>query len=165
MTKAVLVSWAKCKLAASKRLPFMTERRIEAHLDMAGMTAAEAYICGAEEAQGEILRRLNELLRPVEPPARTLTTRTVELAEFLEADYFKEDVRFKEAAQRLRDLESDYLRRHNDACNKDMEIWALSDRLGLLRRWLLDRNEPEAAEMAQAIYTLLGSAVKSGAPQ
>lgn len=66
MAKSFKVSWAKCKQAASKRLPFMAEGKIEERLEMACLTLAEAYMCGAEEAQCEILKRLNAL-RPADP--------------------------------------------------------------------------------------------------
>lgn len=44
--------------AAAKRLPFMPETKQEARLEMACMSLAEAYRCGAEEAQNEIVQRL-----------------------------------------------------------------------------------------------------------
>jgi len=61
----VLISWAKAKLATSKRLPFVSERKLEARLDATPLTPAECYMLGAEEAQNEIIRRLNEL-RPAD---------------------------------------------------------------------------------------------------
>ena len=61
MAKQTLVSWAKCKLAASKKLPFKSDAAIERMASYAGFTRADAYRCGAEEAQSEIMRRLNEL--------------------------------------------------------------------------------------------------------
>lgn len=55
------ISWAKAKLAVSKRLPFISERKLEARLDETPLTPAECYVLGAEEAQGELIRRINEL--------------------------------------------------------------------------------------------------------
>lgn len=67
MAKKHLVSWAKCKLSAGKKLPFKSNAAIERMASYAGFTIADAYRCGAEEAQNEIMRRLNEL-RPADSP-------------------------------------------------------------------------------------------------
>lgn len=65
MAKQTLVSWAKCKLAVTKKLPFKSDAAIERVASYAGFSCADAYRCGAEEAQSEIIRRLNEL-RPAD---------------------------------------------------------------------------------------------------
>lgn len=65
MAKAVLISWAKAKLAASKRLHFKSKRTTEAMLEFAAGSLTEAYRIGAEEAQSEIMRRINHLRPPV----------------------------------------------------------------------------------------------------
>lgn len=49
MAKKHLVSWAKCKLAAGKKLPFKSDAAIERMASYAGFTCADAYRCGAEE--------------------------------------------------------------------------------------------------------------------
>ena len=59
-----MISFAKAKLAATKRLPLRTERQIEKNVEAWGLTAAEAFIQGAEEAQSEFIRRINAL-RPI----------------------------------------------------------------------------------------------------
>lgn len=46
---------------ASKKLKFRSEKAIEETCDFAGMSLADAYKCGAEEAQGEIVNRLAAL--------------------------------------------------------------------------------------------------------
>lgn len=53
--------WRKAIVEAGKRLKFLPERVMERQLDYAAGTMAEAYRIGAEEAQGEIIRRLQVL--------------------------------------------------------------------------------------------------------
>lgn len=67
MSKATLVSWAKCKLAASKKLPIMGDKALNSNLDAFEFSRAECYRQGAEEAQAEIMRRLNEIRPTVNP--------------------------------------------------------------------------------------------------
>src|SRR5580693_10669840 len=55
------VSHAKVMLAATKRLPFKSENATEKMLEFAAGSMAEAYRIGAEEAQSEIIGRLQEL--------------------------------------------------------------------------------------------------------
>lgn len=62
--------------AAQKKLPFVAERKLEKRLDDMPLTPAEIYVLGAEEAQGEIIRRLQQIALddlgpapgPKEPP-------------------------------------------------------------------------------------------------
>jgi len=58
--------------AAGRKLPLRSERDREKMLEYAATNMAEAYQIGAEEAQGEILNRLQEIRRvfqPVTPPS------------------------------------------------------------------------------------------------
>lgn len=59
--KAAVNTVRKAKRAAFKRLPFESEKKQNERLEFAVGTLAEAYRLGAEEAQTEILRRLDEL--------------------------------------------------------------------------------------------------------
>jgi hypothetical protein len=59
--KVKTVSHAKVMLAATKRLPFSSEKSTNALLEYAACDMAEAYRIGAEEAQSEIIRRLQQL--------------------------------------------------------------------------------------------------------
>lgn len=61
MSKQSVVSKMLCKAVreAGKKLKIKPDRQLEAMLDGAGFSAADAYRCGAEEAQGEIVRRLS----------------------------------------------------------------------------------------------------------
>lgn len=61
--KAAVSAVRKAKRAAFKRLPFESEKKQNERLEFAVGTLAEAYRLGAEEAQTEILRRLDELER------------------------------------------------------------------------------------------------------
>ncbi len=61
MPKPELLSRAKVLRVAAKKLPFRSDKALLQHLDFAGMDALEAYRCGAEEAQGHILERLEAL--------------------------------------------------------------------------------------------------------
>ena len=63
MSKQSAASKALCKAVreAGKRLKIKPERQLEAMLDGAGFSLADAYRCGAEEAQGEIVQRLSVL--------------------------------------------------------------------------------------------------------
>lgn len=72
MSKLTHISWSKAKLAVTKRLPFVSERKLEARLDETPLTRAECYVLGAEEAQGEFIRRINEI-RP-QSPVKTTTS-------------------------------------------------------------------------------------------
>lgn len=62
-TRSAIGAVRKAKRAAFKRLPFESEKRQNERLEFAVGTLAEAYRLGAEEAQTEILRRLDELER------------------------------------------------------------------------------------------------------
>lgn len=53
--------WRKAISEAGKRLRFLPDRTMEKQLDYAAGTMAEAYRIGAEEAQGEIIQRLQVL--------------------------------------------------------------------------------------------------------
>jgi len=53
-----LISRSRALQVARKKLPFMSEAKIEANMEMACLTVAEAFKCGAEEAQYEIVNRL-----------------------------------------------------------------------------------------------------------
>jgi hypothetical protein len=53
--------WLKAVKAANKKLRFLPDRKLTANLEFCGDDVAEAYRCGAEEAQGEIINRLAEL--------------------------------------------------------------------------------------------------------
>jgi hypothetical protein len=44
--------------AAAKRIPFLSDKRLNANLEFAAGDMAEAYRIGAEEAQREIIVRL-----------------------------------------------------------------------------------------------------------
>lgn len=57
--------------AASKRLPILSERKLNGNLEMFCGSFAEAYKIGAEEAQREIISRLREI-----PPDRPATVAT-----------------------------------------------------------------------------------------
>lgn len=59
--KVKTVSHAKVMLMATKRLPFKSEKATNAMLEYAAGDMAEAYRIGAEEAQGEIIRRMRQL--------------------------------------------------------------------------------------------------------
>lgn len=48
--------------AIMRKLPFKKASSINALTKMAGMDDAEVYQCGAEEAQGEMLNRINMLI-------------------------------------------------------------------------------------------------------
>jgi hypothetical protein len=63
MSKQSAVSKALCKAvrAAAKKLPFKSERSMEEMMEGFGFSLADAYRCGAEEAQDEIVRRLSVL--------------------------------------------------------------------------------------------------------
>ena len=61
MSKEKQVSLSRVLRAAGKKIPFASEKRQNDVLEFACGTLAEAYRIGAEEAQGEILRRLREL--------------------------------------------------------------------------------------------------------
>lgn len=47
--------------AAKKKLPIMSDRRLNTNLEWAADSLAEAYRIGAEEAQNEIVGRLSGL--------------------------------------------------------------------------------------------------------
>lgn len=51
----------KAVRAAGKKLRFRRERDLQSMLDGAGFSLADAYRCGAEEAQGAIVSRLSVL--------------------------------------------------------------------------------------------------------
>lgn len=84
MTEVALSSKQKPLLraikAAQKRLPFKSDTAIERMASCAGITIAEAYRCGAEKAQAEIIKRLQALAidalgpapGPKEPPRPTM---------------------------------------------------------------------------------------------
>lgn len=63
MSKQSAVSKALCKAVreAGKKLRIKPDRQLEAMLDGAGFSLADAYRCGAEEAQSEIVRRMSVL--------------------------------------------------------------------------------------------------------
>lgn len=69
---APTVSRAKVMLAATKRLPLKTEGTIQKMLEFAAGSLAEAYVIGADEAQSEIIRRLQAL--PLYPATRPVPT-------------------------------------------------------------------------------------------
>jgi hypothetical protein len=52
--------------AARKKLPILGDKALNSNLNAFGFSRADCYRQGAEEAQGEILRRLNQL-RPADP--------------------------------------------------------------------------------------------------
>ena len=54
----IIITRAKALQVASKKLRFLSEKSITTTLEFAGMSLAEAYKCGAEEAQSEIVNRL-----------------------------------------------------------------------------------------------------------
>lgn len=61
MTKRKLcpsLIWSRAAKVAGLRLRFQRERKLQATLESHGFTLADAYKVGAEEAQGEIQRRL-----------------------------------------------------------------------------------------------------------
>jgi hypothetical protein len=58
---ALVIPRSKALLAASKKLKFKSDKAIEETCEFAGMGAADAYRCGAEEAQNEIVQRLQAL--------------------------------------------------------------------------------------------------------
>lgn len=49
--------------AARKKIKVLGDKALNQNLDMFCGSYADAYRCGVEEAQGEILERLNELRR------------------------------------------------------------------------------------------------------
>lgn len=57
----VRISFSRVMKAAKKRLPFLPDDKIRAHLAYVTDDVAEAYRAGAEEAQNEIIRRLSVL--------------------------------------------------------------------------------------------------------
>jgi hypothetical protein len=50
--------WSRAARVAGLKLRFRSERQLQATLEGHGFTLADAYKVGAEEAQGEIQRRL-----------------------------------------------------------------------------------------------------------
>lgn len=63
--KAARILRSRALKAAAKRLPLVSERMLKERIEGSGLTAAEAYVCGAEEAQVEIIQRLHAV--PVVP--------------------------------------------------------------------------------------------------
>lgn len=61
--------------AASKRLPFASEKKQNEQLEWAAGSLAEAYRIGAEEAQGEILNRLRKIAEDENRTAKSETPR------------------------------------------------------------------------------------------
>lgn len=62
------ISRDKAVAAARKRLSFKRDKQIEEHAEWAGLSIADVYKCGAEEAQCEIVSRLRNL--PVSAPQK-----------------------------------------------------------------------------------------------
>jgi hypothetical protein len=61
MTKRKLcpsLIWSRAARVAGLKLLLKSERKLQATLEGHGFTLADAYRVGAEEAQGEIVRRL-----------------------------------------------------------------------------------------------------------
>lgn len=58
---SVLIHKSDAMRAAAKQLPFKSRKKITDMCDFAGLDPADAYICGAEEAQREIVNRLDAL--------------------------------------------------------------------------------------------------------
>ncbi len=54
-------AFKKCIRAASRKLPFRSERKMREYLSYACGSLEEAYVIGAEEAQGAIVQRLVNL--------------------------------------------------------------------------------------------------------
>lgn len=55
---AMFINRNRALVVAAKKLIFKRDKEIETMCDFAGMTVADAYKCGAEEAQSEIINRL-----------------------------------------------------------------------------------------------------------
>jgi hypothetical protein len=55
---AIVIPRSRALAAASKRLPFKSEKAMETILEFAAGSLSEAYRIGAEEAQSEIVNRL-----------------------------------------------------------------------------------------------------------
>lgn len=58
---ATMINRNRALVVASKKLPFKSDKAIDEMCDFAGMSNADAYRCGAEEAQNEVVRRLAAL--------------------------------------------------------------------------------------------------------
>jgi hypothetical protein len=61
MTRTLTINRNAAIRAATKRLPIRGDKALEANLEMAVGSLAEAYRIGAEEAQHEIAQRLMAL--------------------------------------------------------------------------------------------------------
>jgi len=61
--RAAQAALRKARRAAERKLLLRSDKMILEHLDFAGMDALEAYKCGVEEAQSEIVNRLALLER------------------------------------------------------------------------------------------------------
>jgi len=58
---AIVIARSKALMAAAKKMSFKSDKAIETMCDFAGLGVADAYRCGAEEAQQEIVNRLGAL--------------------------------------------------------------------------------------------------------
>jgi hypothetical protein len=67
--KAALKVIDKAIRAVERKLPFRSEKARNEMLSYAAGDMAEAYLIGAEEAQGEFLARLQSIRRALQPPS------------------------------------------------------------------------------------------------
>lgn len=58
---SVYITTKRAAQIAAKKLPRLSEKRIEANLEAAQFTPAEAYLAGVEEAQEAIVKRFDAL--------------------------------------------------------------------------------------------------------
>lgn len=68
VNKAALKVIDKAIRAVKRKLPFRSEKARNEMLSYAANDMAEAYLIGAEEAQGEFLSRLQSIRRAIQAP-------------------------------------------------------------------------------------------------
>jgi len=72
VNKAALKTIDKAIRAVERKLPFKSPKARNEMLSYAADDMAEAYLIGAEEAQGEFLARLQTIRRAIQPPSRPI---------------------------------------------------------------------------------------------
>jgi hypothetical protein len=69
--KVALKMIDKAIRAVERKLPFRSPKQRNEMLSYAADDMAEAYLIGAEEAQGEFLTRLQAIRRAIQPPSQS----------------------------------------------------------------------------------------------
>ena len=72
--RAALKVINKAIRAVERKLPFKSAKARNEMLSYAAGDLADAYLIGAEEAQGEFLARLQSIRRALQPPPNTSQT-------------------------------------------------------------------------------------------